>query len=171
MLWLLLCTGLAFKWPVREYLGPLLAGIGVAFLAGLAGLYARYAGRVGYIGKLGLALAIVGAAPVAIVGALKIVQAGDTGWPGFLLLTSLLFIGLVLFGIDALRVSARLSWGALPIVMGLDGLMIWGIESQTSGAWQLVGLLYLFGIGWMLLGYSTWSDSEQHPSARLSAVG
>jgi hypothetical protein len=142
-LWLLLSTSLAFKWPVRAYLGSLLAAVGLCFLCVVVGLFARYRRRTGAIGKAGLLLAMIGVVPVAAVGVLKLIHVGDTGWPAFLLLTNLLFIGLVLFGGDAMRMNARSPLGVVPIVMGLAGLVLWMVESQSSGPWQLVGLLYL----------------------------
>src|SRR5215211_6857776 len=66
VLWLVLSTGLAIRWPMREYIGPLLAAVGCAFLAGLLGLYAGYSARVGYTGKLGLVMAAIGVIPVVI---------------------------------------------------------------------------------------------------------
>ena len=164
MLWLLLSTGLAIKWPIGEYLGPVLAAVGCSFLVALIGLYARANRRVGLIGKIGLVMAAIGVIPVMTVGILKTIHTGDSGWLGFMLIANLLFAGLVIFGVDALRMQVRSPWAVWPAVIGLTGLTIWGIESQTSAPWQLVGLLYLFGLGWILLGYGLWSDREEQAS-------
>ena len=158
VLWLLLTTGLAFRWPVGAFAGPLFMGIGLAFLIGLLGLYPRYGGLVSYVGRVGIVLGAIGTVPLIVMGILKTLQMGNTAWPGLLLGFNLLFLGLLLLGVDALRASRRLPWAVLPLLIGGTGFLFVGIESVTSGPEQLLGLIYLFGAGWLLLGYAVWSE-------------
>lgn len=125
-------------------------------IVGLVGVHARYAerikgmGRTGFVnGFIGLALLVAGFASglsFGVEGAMRISSFG------FLILA----FGLVLLGLEAMKVAALPRWNFLPLAMGLLVPL-----SVISGDAVLLRapLSALFGLGWILFGLVLLSDA------------
>lgn len=124
--------------------------------AALAGLHARYAGRIvgmgrtGFVnGFIGLALLVVGFASGLSFGAEEAMRISSFG---FLILA----FGLVLLGLEVMKVAALPRWNFIPLVMGL--LVPLSVISGDAALLR-APLSALFGLGWVLLGIVLLSDA------------
>lgn len=140
---------------VIEITDPLFFVAPLLMIAGLAGVHARYAGRImgmgrtGFVnGFIGLALLVVGFASGLSFGAEEAIRISSFG---FLILA----FGLVLLGLEVLKVAAFPRWNFLPLAMGLLVPL-----SVISGDAVLLRapISALFGLGWVLLGLLLLSD-------------
>ena len=146
----------------------------ISLLAGLFGLHARQRGSYGatkWLAWAGLVLAIVGPLQSVFLGLLPFLAMGF----GLVLMgitTAFLVMGsgLVLIGIATIRANV-LRRKALPLLMGLLGIAIWGayeatMQSGVGTPWKIgvQALVTLFGVSWMWLGYMLWTGKETSAS-------
>ena len=140
----------------------------IPLIVGLLGLTHRYGRRLGRLGFVG--------AVVALVGLLMLLAAGlgISGWMLYMLGAAVTSVGLILFGLAALRGGVLPWWRrGLPLLMGGLPPLIDVVRQPGSPLLEqsdLVGYLLLerygvvFGVGWLLLGYTLWmvrpSDSS-----------
>lgn len=126
-------------------------------LAGFAGFHARYSARITGMGRtgfvnafIGLVLLVVGFASGLSFGAQEALRISSFG---FLILA----FGLVLLGLEVLKVDALPRWSFLPLAIGLLVPL-----SVVSGDNELlrVPLSALFGLGWVLLGSVLLADAK-----------
>ena len=127
-------------------------------LVGLAGLYARYAGPVAGLGQTGFIQGFIGLA-LLVAGfvasfSFNVEGAGQILSFGFLILA----FGLILLGFATLKTEALPRWNFLPLTMGV----LIPLEVILSGVAAVSAVLsVLFGIGWVLLGYLLWTDTDE----------
>ena len=150
------------------------------FMVGLVGFHKRQAGRSGKLGTRGLIVALVGCALMIIgnvfeFGLIGGIPDGERpgmmmGWIIFAL--GLIFIvpmGLVVFGVGVIKAKVLPSWSrALPLVIGLIsllGIFIGIVQSvlrgDTVAEWGLITIVFSLGLGWVLLGFALWSDTQE----------
>ena len=114
--------------PYRSFEGlysPLLV-CAVLIVAGLVALHTHLRGTYGRLGMAGFALALVGAAVlVLVVGGAPFLW-GRVGALGLLL-------GSMLVGVAALRVTARLRWGGMALVVG--SLAFFLFDTEAARVW------------------------------------
>ncbi len=139
----------------------------VFFTVGLVGLHVRYAGDVGRSGRWGLVLATVGSALIAVgmFGGdwLDFPRSGNyLTFPGSLLVR----VGLIAFGIAAIRARVSPSWsrilplaiGVLPLILVFLLLLVRdGLGLRHSETAILVIAFVSLGSLWTMLGYALWS--------------
>ena len=92
-------------------------------------------------------------------GAEEVWIGSEIGWMLFLLGFLIMSIGLVLFGVAAVRANELPRWRALPLMVGVAGLMAFLFGPFLVAAADL--LLTLIGVGWILLGYALWSEKDE----------
>ncbi len=128
-------------------IGPyLLAPAALLLLAGLAGLITGPDATPGMADLLGLGIAATGCIAVAGAG-LSGSGRGDLALaPGL----SLLSAGLLVVGSRLMMARARRGWQALPLLLGLLGLLL-PMGAGVDGAPGLATWL-VFGIGWLWMG-------------------
>lgn len=153
------------------------------FFGGLVGLHAQQSAR-GPLARLGKLLAFLGctllltgnivefwlvllqAKPnVAAAderGELDVWIGSEIGWITFLVGLFLLCIGLVLWGIAAVRTKSFLRSRFIPLLIGTHGLLAFVMAPLILPAADV--LLVLFGLGWIWLGYALWSHSSSMPT-------
>ncbi len=110
----------------------------------------------------GIALGVGHVAFVLPVPPLSRQVAVALDFPLFLLVivgTLGVFLGLILFGLDALRSGAMGRWGFLPLVSGLLGFGFIFLGGETLSAAALL-LRTLFGFGLVGLGLVMWADPQ-----------
>jgi len=136
-------SGASFSLDIGPYT---LAPAVLLLLVGLAGLAARRSAALGKPGLLGLGM--IGAGCIAVSGAaLAGSGRGDSALaPGLLLLSA----GLLVVGSRLMLERAQCGWQALPLLLGLLGLLLpmgAGVHGTPGLATWLV-----FGIGWVWMG-------------------
>ncbi len=164
----------------RMFTAPLLL-----LLVGLLGLSVRRAGGRGRLARTGIVAALAGCAlliagnvaefwlvlaqskPNANAayqsGAEEVWIGSEIGWMLFLLGFLILSIGLVLFGVAAVRANELPRWRALPLMVGAAGLTAFLFGPFLVAVADL--LLTLIGVGWILLGYALWTGRVNEPGA------
>ncbi len=147
-------------------------------VGGIAAIYLyvrRSAGRFGAMGTVGFYLCSVVFAAVTILDIGIMLSGAVEQWyiligPGRALF---LILGLVLFGAAILRARVLPSGGAwLLIAAALANvvvILIIIVSGGRVGAWVFLVPTILFGLGWMWLGYSLWSEREA-PTDQSSRV-
>jgi hypothetical protein len=127
-------------------------------LAGFFGFHARYSerirgmGRTGFVNAfIGLVLLVVGFASGLTFGSEEALRISSFG---FLILA----FGLVLLGLEVLKVAALPRWGFVPLVMGL--LVPLSIVAGDNAGLR-TPLSALFGLGWVLLGVVLLTDATE----------
>jgi hypothetical protein len=180
VLWVLLVPLITLTYPGRtgwasvetifslawEDYNKLLPIVLLLLLVGLTGLTAKHGRRSGSLGRVGLVVALFGLGLMLlgnvgefwIAGGIRVgmTSAALVGWMSYSLGYLLLSIGLVLLGIAALRKKLLPYGNAVPLTLGLRGFPIF--FTVTSGVTLGMVLATLFGLGWILLGYSLWSQ-------------
>jgi hypothetical protein len=160
----------------------------VFFSLGILGLYALQFGRHGWLGHVGLVFSI-GGLFLAIVATMKPSAYLDEvpsvaidpvlWWPiawwynaassGQAVISP----GLVLLGITAIRANALPGWEVSMLMVTAPAIYILPILTRVvsfAGLTLLVeygllpGLLALFGVSWVLLGYSLWHVGPEVPA-------
>ncbi len=154
-----------------------LAGlVPVLLLAALAGLAARAAGRWGWLGTTGLAMCFLG--PLLLVvylvgGVMLNPNDGSPWWEIFLGGHFALFIGLLLAGGAVMRARALPHWNALPLIMGVLGILSIFVVSALYAPWgdrNVMGFIP-FSLSWVALGYALWSDTPEGAAPPPLAAG
>ena len=159
------------------------------FFVGLAGVYLKCRRQLGWLGGTGLALSLVGIGQGiyggvmnAYVWYVEIAQSDDyweegyttseeavveaviaeKGWLLMMLSDwlTLLFVGLTIAGLAAVRMRGLRVWGCLLLAMTLSG---WVYRFTDAGAMveaRSVHVVFgvLFSISWVVLGYALWSS-------------
>ena len=178
-------TALAWIQPDADYAGPtsgpgglyavtnaLFSPAALLLLVGLVGLQARRVGGSGWLAKLGFVLASCGAALIVATNILAgWLHLPPWWWSWWYVVTpggSLLFAGLVFFGIATVRANGLARWRELPLVLGLLGWSTFYLPGSyrdlpTVAAWVS------FGLGWVLLGAVLWSGTPGETEPPLAA--
>jgi hypothetical protein len=135
------------------------------FSAGMFGLAARYGSPAGPLGKWSLLLGGV-AGLVGTIGSLALLLGSGEGWLLWRAGLTLMFVGLLVFGILGWRKSVLERWRVAPILAGLSSLapipayfigqftrqQALEPEKYISGAVFLVGVVSMFLLGRLLQG-------------------
>jgi hypothetical protein len=152
--------------PTDQLLGVLMVVAFVAWFLGLLALRAQYRHRSSGLGRFGLVLG-----PVAIV----LLTSGHVGGflfeldgPWFLPVmagTLLLVIGVLSFGIAALRGGVLPRWRAVPVIAGVVGLL-WILFASDSRPVEGNPEAFLlmrtaFGACWLPLAYLLFTDRRR----------
>jgi hypothetical protein len=137
-----------------------------SFAVGMLGIRSRYGAQVGRFGRISLLAGAIGGA-VGFVGAigLGLIVEGDGWWVTWLSGMLLLLIGLLLFGISALRKRPLPRWNALPLITGSLFLLV-PIMSIITGSDELetpvmVTIFLLIAAGFVALGFVVQGDSVE----------
>lgn len=127
-------------------------------LVGMIGLYLRYGKDANGFGKFGLIAGILGAV-ISLGAAIPLFTNGpEWSWTAWMVGTLLYFLGLVVFGIAAVRDKLLPRWHVLPILTGIwipllffgTFQMDWEVTEYISlGAFLLTGI-GLAGLGLLL---------------------
>jgi hypothetical protein len=156
--------------PTDRMLGALMVVAFVAWFLGLLALRDRYRHRSNLLGRVGLVLG-----PVAIV----LVTVGHVaafvfGFPGpwfvpIVLGTFLLVIGVLSFGIAALRGDVLPRWRVVPLVAGAVGLLwiVFAFDARPVEGNPEAFLLMrtAFGLCWLPLAYVLLTDRRRMTGA------
>lgn len=132
------------------------------FTLGMLGLRSRYGSEVGRFGRISLSIGAVGGA-VGFVGALGLgLGDGDGWWIGWLVGMLLVLVGLLLFGIAALRNRPLPRWNGLPLLTG-STILLFPIMGVITGSDELsvpvmATIFFLIGAGFAALGYIVQGD-------------
>ncbi len=154
----------------------LIAAMLLLLLLGAPGLHSyqqrrgqAISNRLGWIGSVTIAVGLVLALGLIVVGPLLSLFNGDAWWDILTLGIILLGLGSALFVLAALvaRVLPRL--GALGLLVGsLSPLLVvytdgtyrlW--ESSDLRYWLFVIVWLLYGASWIVLGSTLWADKQQ----------
>lgn len=147
------------------------------FTIGMVGLRVRYKGEAGKLGNVGLIISIIGGA-LAFMAAIPLYVLWvvyDGLWWSLMIFSMLgLFTGLLLFGIDALRVKPFPRRNAVPLLtgiwfplLGLTAILIELLGGSTESGGDFLWMLTTFFvvIGTITLGYLLQSDVPEKPIA------
>jgi hypothetical protein len=150
-----------------EYSKLVLLPLAMASLAvGLLGIRSRYGTQVGRFGSISLLVGAIGGA-IGFVGAigLGLILRGDGWWTSWISGMLLVLVGLLLFGIAAVRKKPLPRWNALPLITGSLFLLIPIMETIT-GSDDLSGpilatIFLLVAAGFVALGFVVQGDSVE----------
>ena len=142
------------------------------FLIGLVGLYARCRGRLreweavslgGFVASIcGLTASIVGQLTMGF-------EVGPSWWFGisWWMLFFGFFVaslGLVFYGNSVVQSGALPRWRALPLSIGLLGILLILVADPPNselGVYLSLVLWMTYGLGWAVLGYVLWFDGGE----------
>ena len=146
------------------------------FTIGMIGLRIRFSQDSGRLGNIGLVIAIAGGGLAFLTSiplfALWVVYEG-IWWVAWISSMLVLFTGLFLFGIDAIRKKPFPRWNAVPLLTGIWfpalGLMAillnqLGLDTSSGNGdflW-MISLIFVV-IGTLVLGYLLQSDIPEKP--------
>jgi hypothetical protein len=145
----------------------------LALTVGLVGLRARLGQRAGGVGRAALLFASLSGAVGIIAGVIVSALTSEDGW--YLFMAGLLgfYLGVLVFGVSALKSKPFARWNALPVLMAavvaamiLVSMLGLGPQ-QISGAlgrWIGMGIFGLVGLLWMLLGYNVMAEDRPQPA-------
>ena len=135
-------------------------------LVGMIGLYLRYGGETNSFGKIGLIVGVIGGV-VSLGGGITLFTTEiEWSWIAWMVGTFLYFLGLVPFGIFALRENLLPRWNALPIFAGI-WLPLWLlIVSQMDWGWESsefisLGVFLVTMVSLAALGLTLKSDAHE----------
>ncbi len=141
-----------------------------SFAVGLLGMRSRYGAQVGRFGSISLVVGAIGGA-IGFVGAigLGLILGGGGWWGTWLSGMFLVLVGLLLFGITAVRKRPLPRWNALPLIPGGLFLLI-PIMSLITGSDDLSGpilatIFLLIAAGFVALGFVVQGDSVEEMRA------
>jgi hypothetical protein len=141
-----------------------------SFTVGMLGMRSRYGAQVGRFGSFSLVIGAIGGA-IGFVGAigLGLLVDGDGWWITTMLGLLLVLVGMLLFGIAAVRKRPLPRWNALPLLTVSPFLLI-PITGIITGSDELsVPILattfLLIGAGFVALGFVVQGDSVEEMSA------
>jgi hypothetical protein len=135
-------------------------------LIGMIGLYLRYGGETNSFGKFGLIVGIIGGVVSLGGGITMFTTEIEWSWIAWMVGTFLYFLGLVPFGIFALRENLLPRWNALPIFAGI-WLPLWLlIVSQMDWGWESsefisLGVFLATMVSLAALGLTLKSDAHE----------
>ncbi|MCK4898055.1 MAG: hypothetical protein KAS38_04730, partial [Anaerolineales bacterium] len=147
-----------------EYAGLILIPASLFFfMVGIIGLYLRYSKETNGFGKGGLIMGIIGGV-VSLGAAIPLVTTEPAwSWTAWYVGTFLYFVGLVFFGIFAVRDNLLPRWNALPILTGIWVPILFIVTSQMdweSTEFIALGVFLVTAIGLAALGYLLQSDTQ-----------
>jgi len=141
-----------------------------SFIVGMLGMRSRYGAQVGRFGSISLVVGAIGGA-IGFVGAigLGLILGGGGWWGTWLFGMFLVLVGLLLFGIAAVRKRPLPRWNALPLITGSLFLLIPIMEAIT-GSDDLSGpilatIFLLVAAGFVALGFVVQGDSVEEMKA------
>ena len=141
-----------------------------SFTVGLLGMRSRYGAQVGRFGSISLLVGAIGGA-IGFVGGigLGLILGGDGWWITWISGMFLVLVGLLLFGITAVRKKPLPRWNALPLITGSLFLLIPIMEAIT-GSDDLSGpilatIFLLVAAGFVALGFVVQGDSVEEMKA------
>ena len=155
-----------------EYSRLVLIPLSMASLtAGMLGMRSRYGAQVGRFGRFSLALGAIGGA-IGFVGAIGLgllLGDGDGGWITTMLGLLLVLVGMLLFGIAAVRKRPLPRWNALPLITGSLFLLI-PIAALITGSDELSvpvlsTIFLLIAAGFIALGFVVQGDAGEEMRA------
>ena len=135
-------------------------------LVGMIGLYLRYGNDINGFGKFGLIIGIIGGV-ISLGAANPLFTSGpEWSWTAWMVGTLLYFLGLVVFGIAAVRNKLLPRWNALPILTGIwipvlfivTFQMDWEATEYISLGAFLLTAIGLAGVG-LLLKSDTYEEA------------
>ena len=130
-------------------------------LVGMIGLYLRYRKDSNGFGKFGLIVGVLGGV-ISLGAAIPLFTNGpEWSWTAWMVGTLLYFLGLVVFGIAAVRDKLLPRWNALPILTGIwIPILFFGTFQMSWEASEYIslGAFLLTGIGLAGLGLLLKSD-------------
>jgi hypothetical protein len=136
-------------------------------LVGMIGLYLRYGNNTNGFGKFGLIMGAIGGV-LTLVAAIPMFTSGaDWSWTAWMVGSILYFLGLVFFGISAVRGNLLPRWNALPILAGIwFPLLIIVLSQEDWNATQIIELVGFVGflftaIGLAGMGLLLKSDTQE----------
>ena len=141
-----------------------------SFAVGLLGMRSRYGAQVGRFGRFSLLIGAIGGGIgfVAAIG-LGLLLDGDGWWLTWLSGMLLVLVGLLLFGIAAVRKRPLPRWNALPLITGSLFLLI-PIAGLITGSDELsvpvlATIFLLIAAGFVALGFVVQGDSVEEMKA------
>jgi hypothetical protein len=148
-----------------EYANAILLPVTLLLLlVGMIGLYLRYRDETNGFGKFGLIAGVLGGV-ISFGAAIPLFTFGiDWSWTAWMVGFMLYFLGLVLFGIAAVRDKLLPRWNALPILTGIWFPILIVVSSQME--WEFnqfidLGVFLLTAIGLAGLGFTLKSDTHE----------
>jgi hypothetical protein len=139
-------------------------------LVGMVGLYLRYSRETNGFGRSSLVLGMVGGAIstlIALAASLQLELPGsEAGWFLWIGGLTLYFLGLVAFGIAAIRGNLLPRWNGAPILAGIWFPLIFLLSQFFEGVWEIsdtifFGVMVLTALGLIALGVILGSDSRE----------
>ncbi len=153
-----------------EYSQLVLVPLAMAsFTVGMLGMRTRYRAQVGGFGSISLLVGAVGGA-IGFIGAIVLfIAQEDMGWMVWVVGMLLLLVGLLLFGIAAVRKRPLPRWKALPLITGSLFLLI-PIAGLITGSDELsvpvlASIFLLIAAGFVALGFVVQGDSVEEMRA------
>ncbi len=154
--------------PIDLYLeyasAILLPATFLLLLVGMIGLYLRYRDDTNSFGKFGLIAGVLGGV-ISLGASIPLFTNGpDWSWTAWMVGFVLYFLGLVVFGITAVRDKLLPRWNALPILTGIWFPILIIVSSQME--WETtqfidLGVFLLTAIGLAGLGFTLKSDTHE----------
>jgi hypothetical protein len=158
--------------PTDQMLGALMLVAFVAWFLGLLALRGQYRHRSNVLGRLGLVLNLAGIVLLTVghVAGFLFELAGPWFMP-IGLGTLLLVIGVLSFGIAALRGDVLPRWRAVPAIAGVVGLlwMVFAFNARENAEAFLL-MRTAFGLCWLPLAYILLTDRRGTASPRSSVT-
>lgn len=157
-------------WPT-DLTDDLFFVVPLLFLVGLGGLYARCRGRLREweaLSFMGFVASISGLI-ASVVGQLTMVfEVGPSWWYGiswwlFVFGYFVTNLGLAFVGNSVLQSGALPRWKALPLTIGVLGILLILVADPANselGVYPSLVLWMTYGLGWAVLGYVLWSDGD-----------
>jgi drug/metabolite transporter (DMT)-like permease len=138
----------------------------IPLIAGLLGLAHWHGKRLGIVGWAGVVISLLGLLMLLATGL------AIGAWILYALGAVVTYGGLILFGLGVVRARVLPRWsGGLLLLMGCLPPVIDRLRQPGSPFLEqsdLIGYLLLesygavFGIGWLLLGYTLWTAGNRH---------
>ena len=143
---------------------------------GLLGVFALLGLPAGRPGRSGLVLAYVASA-LAVLSAVGVAVLFDPLFTAPRIFGTLaLGAATLLAGVDARRRGAARGWPTALLALGLLGLfllplwpLVYAVELLPEGAGA--GVIALFGLGWVVVGYRLWLGREEEPTRAARDTG
>ncbi len=160
--------------PDDRMLGALLVVGFAGWLVGAWALRAQYAPASPAEGRAGLVTIVAGITAVAVghVASFVVVLPGPWFMP-IVAGTLVTVVGLLLFGVGALRRDVLPRWRLVPLVAGLVGLgwILFAFDGRPVEGNPEAFLLMrtLFGISWLPLGYIMVRDTSMRQTAEAAS--
>jgi hypothetical protein len=154
-----------------EYSQLVLVPLAMAsFAVGMLGMRSRYGAQVGRFGSISLVIGSIGGG-IGLIGAigLGLIIEGDEWWLTWSFGMLLVLVGLLLFGIAAVRKKPLPRWNALPLITG-SLILLMPIMGVISGSDELstpvlATIFLLIAAGFVALGFVVQGDSVEEMSA------